>query len=134
MTLRQTVTNDHPTLQLLLTPEEAARALRIGRTRLYHLISTRQLSSVKIGGSRRITVDALRLYVASIAGESLGQGPPSGPPREAPADRAVAPPSETYSKPRRRSGRPRSGPAAIEAPCLPFPPSPPRGDSRSEAQ
>jgi excisionase family DNA binding protein len=44
---------------LLLTPEEAATVLRIGRTRLYQLLATGDLPSIKLGGSRRIAVAAL---------------------------------------------------------------------------
>ena len=51
---------------LLATPEEAARALRIGRSKVYDLIRSGALVSVKIGGSRRIPVEALRRYVQSL--------------------------------------------------------------------
>jgi excisionase family DNA binding protein len=44
---------------VLLTPKEAADALRIGRCTLYDLIRTRQLASCKIGKSRRIPVEAV---------------------------------------------------------------------------
>lgn len=44
---------------VLLTPEEAAQALRIGRCTVYELIRTRQLQSCKIGKSRRIPVQAV---------------------------------------------------------------------------
>ncbi len=49
--------------RLLLTPEEAARALGIGRTKLYELLATAKLPSVRIGGSRRVSVDALTEFV-----------------------------------------------------------------------
>jgi excisionase family DNA binding protein len=51
---------------LLLTPEEAARALRVGRSKVYELIRSRVLRSVKIGGSRRISAVALAEYVATL--------------------------------------------------------------------
>lgn len=51
---------------LLLTPEEAAEALRIGRAKVYDLIRSTELRSVKIGGSRRIPRSALEDYVASL--------------------------------------------------------------------
>jgi len=41
--------------QLLLTPEQAAAVLTIGRTRVYALIASGALASVKIGRSRRVT-------------------------------------------------------------------------------
>ena len=52
--------------QLLLTPEEAARALGIGRTKLYKLLATEQLRSVRIDGSRRVTAAALEDFVRRL--------------------------------------------------------------------
>ena len=51
---------------VLYTPEEAAEALRLGRSKVYDLMRTGALRSVKIGGSRRIPVAALRLFVDSL--------------------------------------------------------------------
>jgi excisionase family DNA binding protein len=45
--------------KLLLTPIEAARALGIGRSKLYQLIQSGRLESVLIGRSRRIPAHAL---------------------------------------------------------------------------
>jgi len=44
---------------LLLTPTEAARALGIGRSKLYELSQAGVLESVHIGTCRRIPADAL---------------------------------------------------------------------------
>jgi excisionase family DNA binding protein len=44
---------------ILLTPAEAARALGIGRSKLYELLQTGVLESVHIGACRRIPADAL---------------------------------------------------------------------------
>lgn len=52
--------------RLLLTAEEVAEALRIGRTRVYSLIASKEIISVKIGGLRRIPVDAVREYAARL--------------------------------------------------------------------
>jgi excisionase family DNA binding protein len=52
--------------KLLLTPEEAARALEIGRTKLYKLLATAELPSVRIGGSRRVSGDALTEFVRCL--------------------------------------------------------------------
>ena len=52
--------------RLLLTPEEAAEALSIGRTRVYELLRTGELVSVRIGHSRRIPADALVHYVEHL--------------------------------------------------------------------
>jgi excisionase family DNA binding protein len=48
---------------LLLTPEEAATALGIGRTMVYQLIRSRALGSVQIGRCRRIPMSALHRFV-----------------------------------------------------------------------
>ena len=52
--------------RILLTPEEAAQALGIGRTKLYALLATAKLPSVRIGGSRRVSVDALTEFVRRL--------------------------------------------------------------------
>lgn len=52
--------------RLLLTPQEAAAALGIGRSTVYELILRDELASVKIGASRRIPADALATYIASL--------------------------------------------------------------------
>ncbi|MSQ08513.1 MAG: DNA-binding protein [Dehalococcoidia bacterium] len=51
---------------LLLTPEEAADRLRIGRSMLYELLTARQIESVRINRSRRIPVAALEAYVRRL--------------------------------------------------------------------
>lgn len=51
---------------VLLTPEQAARALSIGRSKVYELIFSGALASVKIGGSRRIPVDALADFITNL--------------------------------------------------------------------
>ncbi|MEV6531599.1 excisionase family DNA-binding protein [Streptomyces sp. NPDC051639] len=56
---------DDPTL-VLLTVEEAARRLRIGRTTCYQLIRNGELESIPIGSLRRIPADAPAAYVARL--------------------------------------------------------------------
>jgi excisionase family DNA binding protein len=51
---------------LLLTPQEAAQALRVGRSKFYDLIRSGALRSVKIGGSRRISATALAEFVTAL--------------------------------------------------------------------
>jgi excisionase family DNA binding protein len=51
---------------LLLTPMEAARALGIGRSKLYQLLQAGALESVHIGACRRIPAEALKSLVASL--------------------------------------------------------------------
>lgn len=55
---------------LLLTVEEAARRLGIGRTTCFALIASGELESVKVGSLRRIPADALAVYVARLRGGS----------------------------------------------------------------
>jgi excisionase family DNA binding protein len=51
---------------LLLRPEDAASALGIGRTKVYELMRSGALRSVKIGGLRRIPATALADFVAKL--------------------------------------------------------------------
>jgi excisionase family DNA binding protein len=55
--------------KLLLTPEEAAQALNISRTKVFELLQVEALRSVKIGKSRRIPMEAVREFVACLSGE-----------------------------------------------------------------
>jgi excisionase family DNA binding protein len=52
--------------RLLLRPAEAASRLGIGRTKLYELMATGELRSVKIGGARRVSATALADFVAAL--------------------------------------------------------------------
>lgn len=54
---------------VLLTPEEAAEALGIGRWKLYDLLRQGRLRSLRIGSCRRISTDALREFVAAREAE-----------------------------------------------------------------
>ncbi len=51
-----------PVERLLLTVEEVAEALHVGRTRVFALIAAREITSVKIGNLRRVPVGAVREY------------------------------------------------------------------------
>jgi excisionase family DNA binding protein len=51
---------------LLVRPEDAAIALGIGRTKVYELMRSGALRSVKIGGLRRIPAMALADFVAQL--------------------------------------------------------------------
>ena len=52
--------------RVLLGPEEAAKALGVGRTTGFELIRTGDLRSVKIGNARRISAIALAEFVAGL--------------------------------------------------------------------
>ncbi len=56
--------------KLLLTPEETAEALGIGRTRVYALIGDGSLRSVRIGSSRRICEADVREFVERLRQEA----------------------------------------------------------------
>lgn len=54
------------TAVLLLTVEEAAQRLSIGRTTMYSLVSAGAIKSVTIGRLRRIPSECLEEYVLSL--------------------------------------------------------------------
>ena len=63
--------------KLLLKPEEAAEMLSIGRSKVYELIGTGELASVRIGSSRRVPTDALIEFVTRLhspVAESVASG------------------------------------------------------------
>jgi excisionase family DNA binding protein len=48
------------------TVEEVAEILHIGRDKVYQLLRTGQLRSIKIGNSRRITSQQLAEFITSL--------------------------------------------------------------------
>ncbi|HEU5161140.1 MAG TPA: helix-turn-helix domain-containing protein [Streptosporangiaceae bacterium] len=52
--------------RLLLTTEEAAERLGIGRTKMVRLVSSGAVESVKIGRLRRIPAECLSEFVAQL--------------------------------------------------------------------
>jgi excisionase family DNA binding protein len=62
MPIRRTVLgNVEP---LVVKPREACRMLACGNTRLYELLTSRELDSFLDGRSRKITVESIRQYIA----------------------------------------------------------------------
>jgi excisionase family DNA binding protein len=55
--------------QLLVTPEEAARRLSVGRTTIYELMASGELQSVNIGRCRRVPVSSLSSFVNRLIGD-----------------------------------------------------------------
>jgi excisionase family DNA binding protein len=51
---------------LLLTVEEAAERLGIGRTLMYSLVSSGTVESVTIGRLRRVPTECLERYIADL--------------------------------------------------------------------
>jgi excisionase family DNA binding protein len=58
--------SDGQTVRLLLTVEEAAEQLGIGRTLMYALVKDGAVESVHIGRLRRIPADALPRYLQGL--------------------------------------------------------------------
>ena len=52
--------------RLLLSPDQVAESLGVCRSRVYDLMRTRMLPSVKIGRARRMPVSAVRAYVDQL--------------------------------------------------------------------
>jgi excisionase family DNA binding protein len=52
--------------KLLLTPEDAAELLSIGRSKVYDLIGDGRLASVRIDSSRRVPMSALVEFVEGL--------------------------------------------------------------------
>jgi excisionase family DNA binding protein len=55
--------NEPAPIKVLLTIDEAAQALSIGRTLLYDLLMRKQIASIKVGRVRRVPVAALGDYI-----------------------------------------------------------------------
>ena len=55
--------------RVFFTPEEVADALRIGRPKVYDLIRSGDLVSVKIGRLRRVHAEAVREYARRLIEE-----------------------------------------------------------------
>ncbi|WP_021599529.1 helix-turn-helix domain-containing protein [Actinomadura welshii] len=56
--------------KLLLTVPEAAEALAISRSKLYELLASGAIRSVRIDGSRRVPLNALNDYVNALMEEA----------------------------------------------------------------
>jgi excisionase family DNA binding protein len=50
-------------VKVLLTVDEAAQALSVGRTLLYDLLMRKQIASIKVGRVRRVPLAAIDAYV-----------------------------------------------------------------------
>jgi excisionase family DNA binding protein len=57
---------DGTTFHLLLTVEQAARKLNVGRSTLYGLLHSGRLQSVTVGRLRRVPAEALSEFVESL--------------------------------------------------------------------
>ena len=57
---------DEPAVRLLLTVEQAAGRLNVGRSTAYALILSGQLESVTVGRLRRVPADAVDAFVDAL--------------------------------------------------------------------
>jgi excisionase family DNA binding protein len=60
-----------PAVPLLVTVEEAAELLRLGRTRMYELVMSGQVQSVKVGRRRLIPRKSLEEFVDGLIGDQV---------------------------------------------------------------
>jgi excisionase family DNA binding protein len=67
----------NPPPRVLLTVEEAAQQLGIGKTKAYAFVSSGELESVRIGRLRRIHVDAIATFAARLVAEQNTNRPPA---------------------------------------------------------
>lgn len=61
-----THTTRDTTPRVLLTVEQAARQLSVGRTTMYALIKAGHINTVRIGHLRRVPADALTDYINQL--------------------------------------------------------------------
>ena len=93
--------------RLAVAPKMARRMLSIGLTQLYELLNSGELSSLRVGRSRRILVASIHAYVGKLIAQSR-------PPSKSPTPRPVTPrrdgdaeaPSVIISEGRRWSRQP----------------------------
>ena len=60
---------------LLYTPAEAARALKMSRSKVYQMIRAGEIPSVKIGDSRRVPVNELNAWISARTRGGDGSAP-----------------------------------------------------------
>lgn len=56
----------------LISPQEAARRLSLGKTKFYELLGTGVIPSVRVGKLRRVPARALRAFVDQLVVEQVG--------------------------------------------------------------
>ena len=64
--------------ELLLSVDEAARRLSVGRSHLYELLRRGEIVRVKLGRSRRVPVHALEEYAETKIAEATEELAPDG--------------------------------------------------------
>jgi excisionase family DNA binding protein len=59
--------------KLMYRPVEAAQALGMGRTAVFALIKSGRLRSIKLGGARFVTAEALQAFVRELEDEAAAR-------------------------------------------------------------
>jgi len=72
--VKEQITQSEDSKSLLLTIDEAARRLSIGRSHIYQQMQVGKLRSVHIGRSRRILESDLEAFVNELLDEPDGRG------------------------------------------------------------
>lgn len=58
-----------PLERLLYKPIEVGEAIGVNRAKAYELIASKEIPSIRVGGSLRVPVDALRSWIQQQLGE-----------------------------------------------------------------
>jgi excisionase family DNA binding protein len=75
LTAALNIATDENPAGILLTVEEAAERLRIGRTLMYSLIKTGEIESVPVGRLRRIPAECIGEYIARLRSANRQNSP-----------------------------------------------------------
>ena len=73
MNTRQRVGDSTLQTKLLLSIDEAAAVLSLGRTSLYDLVMRQEIVSVKVGRTRRVPLYALHRFIRTLAAQQEGE-------------------------------------------------------------
>jgi len=69
-----TDTNPPPMPRVMLTAEQAAEAIGVGRTTMFALIKSGEIESVRIGHLRRVPFDSIEAYANRLMAEQGQEG------------------------------------------------------------
>lgn len=58
--------------RVMLTAEQAAEAIGVGRTTMFALIKSGEIESVRIGRLRRVPLDSIEAYISRLSIEQNG--------------------------------------------------------------
>ena len=72
-----------PVERLLYRPAEAADAIGVSRSRMYELIASEEIPSIRVGRTLRVPVEGLRQWVARRMAEGGAMSSFGGDPEEA---------------------------------------------------